>query len=148
MLRAARWGTTVSGTRWRTGLVWLTTARRPPAAARTTPLATSYRSYTVPTHHSEPEFLNHLRNPGFDSQPGGPIRQPYLTYWPARLHGLEESIPGLLKRLQIWALLRVKNPHSHFNLYKFHHAKDNIKQLELQACHNFYLIRVLLIQTY
>ncbi len=29
----------------------------------------------------------------------------YLTYWPARLHRLAESIPGLLIRLQIRALV-------------------------------------------
>jgi hypothetical protein len=45
-----------------------------------------------------------LRSPGIDSQPGGPVRQPYLTYRPARLHKLAESIPGLYKRLQIRAL--------------------------------------------
>ncbi len=38
-----------------------------------------------------------LRIPKINSQPGGPVRQPYLTYRPARLHRLEESIPGLLK---------------------------------------------------
>ncbi len=27
------------------------------------------------------------------SQPGGPVQQPYLLYWPARLHSLAESIP-------------------------------------------------------
>jgi hypothetical protein len=34
-----------------------------------------------------------LRSPGIDSQPGGPVRRPYLLYWPARLHRLAESIP-------------------------------------------------------
>ncbi len=48
---------------------------------------------------SEPVFVNLLRSPGIDS--GGPIRQPYLTYQPTRLHMLAESIPGLLKRLEI-----------------------------------------------
>jgi hypothetical protein len=38
------------------------------------------------------------------SQPVGPVRPPYLLYRPARPHGLAESIPGLLKRLQIRAL--------------------------------------------
>ena len=52
----------------------------------------------------EPEFVNILRSPGIDSQPGGSVRQPYLTYRPAWLHRLAESIPGLLKRLQILAL--------------------------------------------
>ncbi len=58
---------------------------------------------------SEPEFVNILRSPGIDSQPGGPVRQPYLAYRSARLHRLAESIPwnrfpGVLKRLQIRAL--------------------------------------------
>jgi hypothetical protein len=52
----------------------------------------------------EPVFVNILRSPGIDSQPGRPVRQPYLSYLPARLHGLAESIPGLHKRLQIRAL--------------------------------------------
>ncbi len=44
-----------------------------------------------------------FKEPGIDSQPGGPVRQPYLLYRLARLHRLAESIPGLLKRLQIRA---------------------------------------------
>ncbi len=32
-------------------------------------------------------------------------RQLYLTYRPAKLHRLDESIPGLLKHLQIRALI-------------------------------------------
>ncbi len=35
----------------------------------------------------------------------GSVRQPYLSYRPARLHRLAESIPGLLKSLQIRALV-------------------------------------------
>jgi hypothetical protein len=42
---------------------------------------------------SEPEFVNLLRSPGIDSQPGGPVRQHYLTYRPARLHRLAKLIP-------------------------------------------------------
>jgi hypothetical protein len=42
---------------------------------------------------AEPEFVNLLRSPGIDSKPGGPVRQPYLTYRPDRLHELAESIP-------------------------------------------------------
>ncbi len=38
----------------------------------------------------EPGFVNLLRSPGIDSQPGGPVRQPCLTYRPARLHRLAE----------------------------------------------------------
>jgi hypothetical protein len=53
---------------------------------------------------TEPVFVDLLRSPGIDSQPGGPVRQPYLLYWPAEPHGLAESIPGLLKSLRIRAL--------------------------------------------
>jgi hypothetical protein len=51
----------------------------------------------------EPVFVNLLRSPGIDSQPGRQVREPYLSYRSARLHRLAESIPqilGLLKRLQ------------------------------------------------
>jgi hypothetical protein len=41
----------------------------------------------------EPVFVNFLRSPGIDSQPGRPVRQPYLSYRPTRLHGLAELIP-------------------------------------------------------
>jgi len=41
----------------------------------------------------ETVFVNLLRSPGIDSQPGGPVRQPYLSYWPAMLHQLAESNP-------------------------------------------------------
>jgi hypothetical protein len=52
---------------------------------------------------SEPVFVDLLRRPGIDSQPGGPVRQPCLSYRPARLHRLIDPIPGLRKRLQIRA---------------------------------------------
>jgi hypothetical protein len=42
---------------------------------------------------SEPVFIDRVKSPGIDSKPGGPVRQPCLTYWPARLHRLAESIP-------------------------------------------------------
>ncbi len=53
--------------------------------------------------------VNLLRSPGVDSQPDGPVRQPYLSYRPAMLHRQveiesSELIPCLLKRLHIWAL--------------------------------------------
>jgi hypothetical protein len=35
-----------------------------------------------------------LRSPGTDSQPGMPVRQPYLSYWPARLHRLADRFLG------------------------------------------------------
>ncbi len=41
----------------------------------------------------EPVFVDLLRSPGIDFQPGGPVRQPYLSYRLARLHRLAESIP-------------------------------------------------------
>ncbi len=40
----------------------------------------------------EPVFVNLLWSPGIDSKPGVPVRQPYLSYRPARLHRLAESI--------------------------------------------------------
>jgi hypothetical protein len=30
----------------------------------------------------KPEFVNHWRSPGIDSQPGRPVQQPYMTYRP------------------------------------------------------------------
>jgi hypothetical protein len=42
---------------------------------------------------TEPVFVDLLRSPGIDSQPGGSVRQPYLSYRPARLHRLAESVP-------------------------------------------------------
>ncbi len=41
------------------------------------------------------------------------VRQPYLTYRPARLHRLAESIPGFLKHLQIRALVSGKKRIKH-----------------------------------
>jgi hypothetical protein len=41
----------------------------------------------------EPEFVNLLRSPGIEFQPGGPVQQPYLTYRLTRLHRLAESNP-------------------------------------------------------
>jgi hypothetical protein len=41
----------------------------------------------------EPVFLNLLRDSGIDSQPGGPVQQPYLSYRPAMQHRLAESNP-------------------------------------------------------
>jgi hypothetical protein len=40
----------------------------------------------------EPVSVNLYRSPGIDSQPGGPVQKPYLTYRPARLHRLAESV--------------------------------------------------------
>ncbi len=51
----------------------------------------------------EAVFVNLLKSPGIDSRPDGPVRQPYLSYRPAGGIESSESIPGLLKRLQIRA---------------------------------------------
>jgi hypothetical protein len=45
------------------------------------------------SERAEPVFVNLLRSPAIDSQPGGPVRQPYLTYRNARLQSLAKSIP-------------------------------------------------------
>ncbi len=42
---------------------------------------------------TEPVSVDLLRSPGIDSQPGRPVRQPFLSYRPARLHRMAESIP-------------------------------------------------------
>ncbi len=38
------------------------------------------------TEKSDPVFVNLLKSPGIDSQSGGPVRQPFLSYRPARLY--------------------------------------------------------------
>ncbi len=59
----------------------------------------------TPNPDTEPVYVNLLRSPGMDFQPGGPVRQPYLTYRPARLYMVAESIPGLLKiyKFELWS---------------------------------------------
>jgi hypothetical protein len=42
---------------------------------------------------TEPVFVNLFSSARIDSQPGGSVRQPYLSYRPARLHRLAESMP-------------------------------------------------------
>ncbi len=56
--------------------------------------------------HSWARICKPFKEPRHRSQPSGPVRQPYLSYRPARLHrSLSESIPGLHKRSQIRALV-------------------------------------------
>ena len=43
----------------------------------------------------EPVFVDLLRSPEIDSQPGRLVRQPFLAYRPARLHRLVKSIPRI-----------------------------------------------------
>ncbi len=42
---------------------------------------------------AEPVFVEPLRRPEIDSQPGGPVRQPCMLYRLARQHMLAASIP-------------------------------------------------------
>ena len=41
----------------------------------------------------EPVFVNLSRSLGIDSQPGGPVRQPYMSYRSAMLHRQVKSNP-------------------------------------------------------
>ncbi len=64
--------------------------------------------------YPEPIFVDLLRCPGINSQAGGLVRQPYLSYRPAGLQNaggidISESIPGLRKRLEIRALFLIRN---------------------------------------
>jgi hypothetical protein len=38
-------------------------------------------------------ICNPFKEPGIDSQPGRPVRKPYLLYWLARIQRLAELIP-------------------------------------------------------
>jgi hypothetical protein len=72
------------------------------------PLAPCHLHYLPggPKLQPEPEFVKLFReSTGIDSQPGGPVRQSYLTYRPARLLRHAESIPGQIKGLQMRALV-------------------------------------------
>jgi hypothetical protein len=53
---------------------------------------------------TEADFVKFLRGPGIDFKESISPAYVGLSYRPARLHRLAESIPGLLKRLQIQAL--------------------------------------------
>jgi hypothetical protein len=57
------------------------------------------------TYGIEPEFANLLKTSGSDSQPGGPLRQLYLTYRPPGYTQGGEIDSWLLKRLQVRALV-------------------------------------------
>jgi hypothetical protein len=74
---------------------------------------------------TETVFVNLLRSPRIDSKPGGSVRQPYSTYWSARLDytltgGIDslKSIPGLLECLQI-----------RLNVYDGKEHVENIRQV-------------------
>jgi hypothetical protein len=80
----------------------------------------------------EPVFVNLLRSPGIDSQPGGPVRQPCLLYRPAKLNRLAESIsrnrfPGSLNVYKYG--LRVTSCHTAgppFCLNSRYHSKTQV----------------------
>jgi hypothetical protein len=85
------------------------------------------RKTTVHTYevYQSPVFVDLLRCLGNDSQPGGPVRQPHLTYRPVRQHRLAESIPWnrFLGSLKVYKfghvfntfcyILRETEPNSH-----------------------------------
>jgi hypothetical protein len=48
---------------------------------------------TGPKMKPKPVFVDLSRRPGIGYQPGGPVRQLYFSYRPARLHRLATSIP-------------------------------------------------------
>ncbi len=62
-----------------------------------------FGSYLVSTN-TEPVFVDPSRSPEIDSHPGGPVRQPYFSYRPVRLHRLAKSIPrnGLLVSINFY----------------------------------------------
>ncbi len=62
------------------------------------------RSKRKMSRNPELVFVDLLRSPWIDSLPVGPVRQPYFSYRPDRLHRLAKSILELHKRLQIRAL--------------------------------------------
>jgi hypothetical protein len=59
----------------------------------------------------EPEFVNFLRSPLIDFQPGGPLWQSYLTTGPPAYIGWRNRFLriGLFKRLQIFGLWFLKS---------------------------------------
>ncbi len=84
-----------------------------------------------------------FKGPGIDSQHGGPVRWPYLMYRPARSHRVAESIPGLLKRLQIRALkykICVQNTHfaklySLYNCSSVNNLTAKTEKTSHKICH-------------
>jgi hypothetical protein len=62
-------------------------------------------------------FVNLIKSPGIDSQPGGQVRQPYIFDKPARqvTSAMAESILGPLKRLQIRTQIEKKKRCSVFS---------------------------------
>jgi hypothetical protein len=84
-------------------------------------LIKGYRSAHNLQKGPEPVFLNLLRSPGIDSQPGGQVRQPYLLDRPAKLHRPAESIPRIpsLGSLNVYkyGLCGLLNPNYFLNTF-------------------------------
>ncbi len=83
----------------------------------------------------EPVFANLLRSPGIDSQPSGPVWQPYLSYRPAMLHRLAESNPRnrILVFLKVYkyglCTQRKLAPFSHIHSYCTRSTSISLPQL-------------------
>ncbi len=58
----------------------------------------------------EPQFVNLLRSPGIDSQPGGPVQQPYLPYGPPGYIGWRNQFLDFLyiNKFGLWVQLTVQ----------------------------------------
>jgi hypothetical protein len=87
---------------------------------------------------SEPVFVNLLWSPGIDSQPGGPVRQPYLSYRPAMLQRLAESNPRnrFLVSLNVYKYGLCSSPTSYspspslkFRILSTHTAEEEMERV-------------------
>jgi hypothetical protein len=58
--------------------------------------------FPLPPEH-EPVFVNLIRSPGINSQPGWRVLQRYFKCRSTRIHSLAETIPWLLKTFKKWA---------------------------------------------
>ncbi len=104
--------------------------------------------------HSEPVFVNLLWSPGIDFMPAVPVRQPYLSYRPARLHRLAESIPrnrflGSLNvyKYELWSF-RHSSCSGHLAFHSLRSFQvDLIKHRHYLYCEQF-AVRCLLIIVY
>ncbi len=75
---------------------------------------------------AEPVFVNLLKSPGIDSRTGRPVRQPCLSYRPASLHRLAESIHRNrflcsinIYKYGLWYFYTFKEPRNRFQRINF-----------------------------
>ncbi len=83
----------------------------------------------LPDHEIRARICRLLRSHGIDSQPGGQVRQAYLTNRPARLHRLAESIPWnrfLGFEVTIVSLIKIKLQW---------HSNPSTLHVQLHQCH-------------